>query len=61
MLTNKYEKNEEIESSKTSLKKKNLELRKKLKITKMKFVRLTNTAKDIHLIIILFQERLLQV
>ena len=59
MLTNKYEKNEEIESNKTSLKKKNLELRKKLRMIKMKFMRLANTTKDIYSIIISFQKRLL--
>ena len=54
MLINKYRKKKEIESNKTFLKKKNLELRKKLRMAKMKFVRLANTIKDIHLIIISF-------
>ena len=61
MLTDKYEKKKDIKSNKTFLKKKNLELRKKLRMTKMKFVRLTNTIKDIYTIIILFQERLLHI
>ena len=61
MLINKYKEKKEIKSSNTFLKEKNLELRKKLKMTKMKFVRLANTIKDIYLIIILFQKRLLQV
>ena len=52
-------KKKEIESSKMS-RKKNLELRKKLKMTKMKFLRLIDTMKDIYSIIILLQERLLQ-
>ena len=60
MLINEYKKKKKIESNKMSRKKKNLELRKKLKITKMKFLRLANTVKDIYLIIILFQKRLLQ-
>ena len=50
MLTDKYEKKKDI----AFLKKKNLELRKKLRITKMKFMRLINTVKDIYIIIISF-------
>ena len=61
MLINKYEKKKEIESSKMSRKKKNLELRKKLKMTKMKFLRIIDKMKNIYSIIILLQERLLQI
>ena len=57
MLTNKYEKKKNI----ASLKKKNLELRKKLRMTEMKFMRLTNTVKNIYAIIISFQKRLLYI
>ena len=60
MLTDIYKKKKEIESNKMSLKEKNLELRKKLRMAKMKFLRLANTVKDIHSIIISLQERLLQ-
>ena len=60
MLINEYEEKKKIESSKIIRKKKNLELRKKLRITKMKVLRLANTMKDIYLIIILLQKRLLQ-
>ena len=60
MLINEYKKKKKIESNKMSLKKKNLELRKKLKMIKMKLLRLANTMKDIYSIIISFQERLLQ-
>ena len=52
MLINEYEEKKEIKSSKMFQKKKNLELRKKLKITKMKLLRFVNTMKDIYLIII---------
>ena len=61
MLTNKYEKKKKIESNKKARKKENFELRKKLKMTKMKFLRLTNIMKDIYLIITLLQKRLLQI
>ena len=61
MLINKYKKKKNIESNKTFLKKKNLELRKKLKMIKMKFVRLIDTMKNIYAIIILFQKRLLHI
>ena len=54
-MINRYEKNEDI----AFLQKENLELRKKLKMIKMKFVRLTNTVKNIYAIIISFQKRLL--
>ena len=53
MLINEYEEKKKIESSKMSQKKKNLKLRKKLRITKMKFLRLIDTMKDNSLIIIL--------
>ena len=59
MLINKYKKKKDIKSNKASLKKKNLELRKKLKMIKMKLMRLIDTMKDIYAIIISFQERLL--
>ena len=52
MLINKYEEKKEIKSRKITRKKKNLKLRKKLRITKMKFLRLANTVKDIYSIII---------
>ena len=55
IITNRYEKDEDI----AFLQKENLELRKKLRIIKMKFVRLTNIVKDIYTIIISFQKRLL--
>ena len=60
MLIDEYKEKKEIESSKMFRKKKNLELRKKLKMTEMKFLRLIDTMKSIYLIIILLQKRLLQ-
>ena len=57
MLTDKYEKKKDI----AFLKKENLELRKNLRITKMKFVRLTNIVKNIYAIITSFQKRLLHI
>ena len=59
MLTNEYEEKKKIESNKKARKEKNFELRKKLKITKMKFLRLANIIKDVYLIITLLQKRLL--
>ena len=59
MLINKYKEKEEIEPSKMSRKKKNLELRKKLRLIKMKFLRLANIMKDVYLIITFLQKRLL--
>ena len=61
MLINKYEKKKDIELNKASLKKKNLELRKKLRMTEMKFVRLINIVKDIYAVIISLQKRLLHI
>ena len=61
MLINKYEKKKDIESNKAFLKKKNFELRKKLRMIKMKFVRLINTMKNIYAIITSFQKRLLHI
>ena len=52
MLINEYKEKKEIESSKMSRKKKNLELRKKLRLIKMKFLRLANIIKDVYSIII---------
>ena len=61
ILTNKYEKKKDIESNKTFLKKKNLELRKKLRMIKMKFIYLINIVKDIYAVIISLQKRLLHI
>ena len=55
MLINEYEEKKKIESSKIIRKEENLELRKKLKMTKMKFLRLANIMKNFHSIIIFYK------